>query len=311
MASPKGGFDDISRRDGERLTTPAANQPSDGEKENRSVAKLRTISVFKLQPHEVQPPERHSEENVADLLVSILELGLQNPPHAWRKPDGSYVILFGHRRVRAWQLGALEGRLPEKIRVFVRSDLTEGEDLKLMAAEYCHWKEFSTLHIARLVGEASRHLSIGQDGEISTRDLAAVLPWKKTSVGHYRAIYRMLEDPRLAPTVHRVDSPSKSLLNAIAQQAEFSTRREALEAYADRGAAAAREVLAAAANASDEDAPLETVTRETCGDGYDVTVRLRPNMTAAQVEEAEKALHQALDDLATMPKRAEEAVGTG
>lgn len=311
MGSRKGGFDDISRRDGERLPTPAANQPSDGEKENRSVAKLRTISVFKLQPHEVQPPERHSEENVADLLVSILELGLQNPPHSWRKPDGSYVILFGHRRVRAWQLGALEGRLPEKIRVFVRSDLDEGAALKLMAAEYCHWKEFSTLHIARLIGETSRHLSIDQDGEISTRELAAVLPWKKTSVGHYRAIYRLLEDPRLAPTVHRVDSPSKSLLNAIAQQDEFSTRRAALEAYADRGAAAVREVLAAVDDASDEDPPLETVTREKFGDGYAITVRLRAVMTEAQVEEAEKALRQALADLATTPRRAGEDESTG
>lgn len=84
---------------------------------------------------------------------------------------------------------------------------------------------------------------------------------------------------------------------------------EALEAYADGGAAAAREVLAAA-NASDEGAPLETVTREKCGDGYDVTVRLRPDMIAAQVEEAEKALRQALDDLATIPRSAEEGQST-
>lgn len=291
----------MARRDGERLPTPAANQPSDGEKENRSVAKLRTISVFKLQPHEVQPPERHSEENVADLLVSILELGLQNPPHAWRKPDGSYVILFGHRRVRAWQLGALEGRLPRKIRVFVRSDLDEGEALKLMAAEYCHWKDFSTLHIARLIGETSRYLSIDRDDEISTRKLAAVLPWEKTQIGDYLTIYRALQDPRLAPAVRRADSAPISLLCNILAHEEFSTRLEALQAFAEKGAAAAKEVTRTAKVASNGGRPLKAVTRRKRRAGYDVTVRIRPSMSTEQVEEATRALRQALEDLTTIP----------
>ena len=78
MASRKREFHDMARRDGERVPTVAAGHPSAAEKNNRFNAKLRTMSVFKLQPHPLQPAERHSEANVEDLLKSIEELGLQD-----------------------------------------------------------------------------------------------------------------------------------------------------------------------------------------------------------------------------------------
>lgn len=302
MGRRKRGFDDIARRTGDHLPTVAANQPSETEKECRTNAKLRSVPVFKLQPHPLQPLERHSEQNVADLLVSIIDLGLQEPPLVWRRPDGSYVILIGHRRVRAWQLGALDGRLDHKIRVFVREDLTDGEALKRMAVEYFHRIEYSNLHIARLVGETSKHLSLDQNGQISTRDLAAVLPWGKTSVDHYLTIYRGLQDPRMAPLVHRADKAPISLLCKMLTLDEFSTRVDALKAYAEKGTAAAQEVVKAAKVTSQGGRPLKTVTRKERRGGYDLTIRIRPTMTAAQVEEALQALDQAEEDLKTMPR---------
>jgi ParB/RepB/Spo0J family partition protein len=304
VASRKRDFEDIARRDAERTPTVAANQPSDREKEGRSKAKLQMVSAFKLRPHPLQPPERHSEENVADLLVSIIELGLQEPPLVWRQEDGSHVILFGNRRTRAWQLGALDGRLDEKIRAFVRSDLSEGEAVKLMMAEYAHRVAFSTLHIARLVGETSRYLSMDQGDDISTRKLAAVLPWEKTQIHEYLTINRALQDPRLAPHVRRADSAPISLLCAILTQHEFSTRLAALEAYAEKGAAAATQVMRAAKPVRKGGRPLKTVTRTKRGDGLDLTVRIRPTMTEAQVEEAREALSQGFHDLETIPRQA-------
>lgn len=294
----------MARRDVERIPTTAASQPSDTEKDGRSKAKLRSVSVFKLKPHPLQPSDRHSEENVADLLVSIVELGLQEPPLVWRRQDGTYVILIGHRRIRACQLGALEGDLDRKIRVFVRDDLTEGDALKLMAAEYFHRREFSTLHIAELIGETSRHLSVDEDGEISARALAAVLPWGKSSVNNYLTIYRALRDPRLKPLVQRVDGAPISLLCNMLTQEEFSTRVGALEAYAENGAAAAKKAMSSARSTSTGGRPLKTVTRGKRGDGYDVTVRIRPTMTEPEVQEAYDALNQALEDLKTIPQKA-------
>lgn len=287
----------MARRDPERLPTVVARQPSDAESNGRSKAKLRTVSAFDLKPHWLQPPERHSEDNVRDLLVSIVELGLQEPPQIWLNEQGEMIILFGHRRVRACQLGALEGRLDKKIKVFVRQDLTEGEAVKLMMAEYAHRVAFSTLHIARLVGETSRHMSIDRDDEISTRKLAAVLPWEKTQVGDYLTIYRALQDPRLEPHVRRADSAPISLLCNMLSQEEFSTRIDALEAYASAGAGAATKVIRSAKPVKKGGRPPKTVTQRERGGGYDLTVRIRPTMTEAQVDEAEASLLQALDDL--------------
>ena len=302
MARRKRHFEDIARRDAERTPTVAAGQPSEAEKEGRSTAKLQMVSVFKLRPHPLQPPERHSEANVADLLASIIELGLQDPPLVWRKEDGSYVILFGHRRVRAWQLGALDGRLKGKILVFVRSDLTEGEAVKLMMAEYAHRVEYSTLHKAQLVGETSRYLSLDGDDEISRRNLAVVLPWEKTQVGEYLTIYRGLQDRRLSAAVRRADSAPISLLCKMLTQEGFSTQLAALEAYAEKGAAAARAVMGTANPDRMGGRPLKTVTRTKRRAGYDLMVRIRPTMNEAQVEEGREALRQALRDLDTVPR---------
>jgi hypothetical protein len=297
VANRKRDFEDIARRDAKRTPTVAAGEPSDAEKQGRSTAKLQKVSVFKLQPHPLQPAERHSEANVADLLASIIELGLQEPPQVWRKEDGSHVVLFGHRRVRAWQIGALNGSLEGKIRVFMRSDLTEGEAVKLMMAEYAHRVEYSTLHKAQLVGETSRYLSLDGEDEISRRNLAVVLPWEKTQVGEYLTIYRGLQDPRLTAAVRRADSAPIALLCNILTHQEFSTRLAALKAYAEEGAAAAEAVMGPVKPPRKGGRPLKTVTRTKRGDGYDVTVRIRPTMNEAQVGEAREALRKALEDL--------------
>lgn len=297
MARRKRDFDDIARRDAERTPTVAAGQPSEAEKEGRSNARLQTLSVFKLQPHPLQPVDRHSEANVADLLASIIEMGLQEPPLVWRKEDGSYVILFGHRRVRAWQLGALDGRLKGRIRVFVRSDLTEGEAVKSMMAEYAHRVEYSTLHKAQLIGETSKYLSLEGEDEISSRNLAVAVPWEKSAVTQYLTIYRGLQDSRLAAAVRRADSAPIALLCNMLSQREFSTKLAALEAYAEKGAAAAEAIMRTPKPARGGGRPVKTVTRTKRGEGYDMMVRIRPSMNEAQIEEAREALRQALEDL--------------
>ena len=48
--------------------------------------------------------------------------------------------------------------------------------------------------------------------------------------------------------------------------------------------------------------PLKTVTRTKRGEGYDITVRIRPTMSEAEVEEADAALRQAQEDLHAIPR---------
>lgn len=300
MASRKPKFDDITRRDSDRLPTAcaeAAPTPTKTELENRKKATLRTVSVFNLKPHPMQPPERHSPENVADLLVSITDLGLQEPPHAWLQPDGSYVILFGHRRVRACQLGALDGVLGAKIRVFVRSDLSDGDAMVLMAAEAMHKKETDPLHTATLIGQASLQMDPSGQRRLTSRQVAAVLPRGRTFVSQHLKIYDALQDPRLGPLVRSADKAPTSVLYNILRQDDFSAQVRALEAYAEKGSSGAKAVI----NAGTGGRPAKTVARRKRGKGYDLTVRIRRTMSELEIEEAREALAQAIQDLTTIP----------
>lgn len=277
---------------------------SDVEREARRPAKLRALAVHKLRAHPLQPPERHSDANVADLVASIRELGLLEPPTVWQRGNGTYVILFGHRRVRACQLLAMQGLGNDRVRVFVRDDLTTGEAALLIAAECGHHRQFSPVHTASVIGAAYRTLSSEAKKKISARRMAAVLPWKKTSVNDYLRIDQALQDPRTSAFVRSMDKEDKSLLLKVLELKTFSARLRAFKAYQEGGAAAVRKALAAPKGGR----PQKPVSRSKRGQGYDMTLRFRPTMSAeaiAKVRSAVATLEADLGRLQTSPEDAE------
>lgn len=287
--------DDMARSNAERLPTRAATQERmcGVEVAVRSEARLRKVRVFQLRPHPLQPSERHAAHNVHDLMESIQEIGLQEPPLIRRLPNGTYEILAGHRRSAAWQMLTLSGLIDEKIPAFVHVNLSDREALYIVAAEYAHNEDYSPLHIARIVGATvqERRAEIGR--EPGARDLAAILPWEKSSIAAYRKVYDALQDARLAPLVQRLDSPDISLLYKALCVSEFSRTVEVLEAYVDSGANAARKIL----NASKGGRPKQWVSRKAQGNGYDLTVRFRPSMPVEDARAALARLESLRDDL--------------
>jgi ParB/RepB/Spo0J family partition protein len=266
---------------------------SNAEQKARVRAARRMVAVHRLRAHPLQPPERHSDANVTDLVESILELGLLELPTVWRRADGTYVILFGHRRIRACQLIAMRGLGEDRVPAFVRDDLTEGEAALLIAAEYGHRMEFSAVHTATVIGAAHRMLSADEKTGASVRRMAAILPWEKTSIDDYLKIDKALRDPRTADLVRSMDKEGKSLLVNVLSQPTFSARIRVLKAYQSGGAAVVRQALAAAKNGR----PQKAVTRSKRGEGYDMTVRLRPSMTAEAIVEVLAAISTLRADL--------------
>ena len=296
---------DIGELKEPRTPTRAAKpEVTEQEIKARASARLRKVPVFRLAPHPLQPTERHADENVAGLAESIRSLGLQEPPLVRAVPGGQHVILAGHRRVRAWQLLASRGEVADRIPAFVLSGLADGEDVAIIAAEYAHQEDFSPLHAARIVGAAVEYRKEVLGRAPTVREMVALVPWKKSQISKYHKISEALDDPRLAPLVHRVDKPSISLLYSILSQTEFSRVETALEAYGNEGAAAARakmngnDVTAEAeTNGTRGGRPLKTVTKEPQGGGYDLLVRFRPSMSEEDMKEALKALGELRQEL--------------
>ena len=278
------------------LAAGVAERVSDVEHASRREAQLRSVSVFRLAAHPLQPAERHASENVAELKLSISRLGLLEPPLVWRRVDGSYVILAGHRRWHAVKLLVVEESRSPRIRVHLLEGISEAEALRIVAAEYCHRREYSTLHTARIVGAAHETLQSQTGGDVPLRELAAVLPLERTVLGQYLTIYQAMLDPRLADLVRGADKASKAVLYKALKHTDAATRVSALNALQPSAAHQAVTSVAAARPRRRESA----VKRRRRGRGFDLAVQVRPMMSEKDVMNVRQALHQALADVDTI-----------
>ena len=275
-----------------------ANELSNNEKAARRAARSRVLSAFRLVPHCLQPAERHATSNVLELKESIRQLGLLEPPLVWLRSESEHVILAGHRRCHAWRLLVAEGHVKPEMRVYVLEGIEEDEALKLIAAEYFHRREYSVIHTAQLVGEAHRAVKAARQGDVPLRELEAVLPLGRTSLGHYLTIHQALQDPRLAPLVHSADKASKVLLYKALTLASFSAKRDALDVLQPKSTT---HVCANAGNnAVVRGRPSKNVVRNQRGKGFDLVVKVRVRMAAEDVHLAREALERALRELGTL-----------
>jgi hypothetical protein len=292
----KTGPPNMAGDDAGRMDTPFAGTVSRTEQKGRKRAPLVRVSVFRLRWHPLQPSDRHSDVNVQDLMGSIEELGLLEPPLVWRKKDGTLVVLAGHRRVRGWQLLFQAGRIDtDRIYVFILNDLSDGQDAVIMAAELGHRRGCSAVHTATLIGEARKQLLAEGNGKVTVRGLAAVLPWGKSSIDDYLDIYRALQDPDLGDLVHQMDKMGKRFIHGIVTAEDHALRVEACKAFQRDGAKGARAVLAAAKD--QPQAVRVTGLSKECDLTYNLTVSLRPDLKEAEIAAIASAFRQVEEHL--------------
>lgn len=270
------------------------------EEAGRLQATLRRVDVFRLLPHRLQPVERHAPEQVSDLMESIAAHGLLQAPLAARLGKGRDVIIAGHRRVRACQILALDGRLGDgKIPVYIRTDLSEEQIIYMICGEALHRRDFSAVHEAEVVGRSwhQRSQELGRDATLD--DMVDIVPRGRTSISEALTIYQALGDPRLETLVRQADEAGKTLLVKTLRAADFSTMKSALKSFQEGGVPAMRRALAPKRTGR----PEKTVVRRKRGDddfAYDLTVRVRQAMDDEALDEATEALRQTLEDLESM-----------
>lgn len=289
-------FPEISAPLVERTPTPFKDTPAPSEQETRArgQARLRRVRVGKLRAHRLQPEGRHADENVLDLMESIRAIGLQEPPLVRRMPDGTYTILAGHRRVRAWQLLALAGEAEEKVVVFVLDSLTKLDELMIIAAESFHRQTFAPDHTANVVSELWEAWKDELGREPSRRELARALPWGRTWVSAHVKLHEAMKSTEIADRVQRLDNPDMSVLYSVLGIEDFASKLHALDVFIEKGSEAAKRAIPKKGRAGSREKPgrpAQVVTKRKRKDGrIELGIRYRPNMTAAEARTALDAM---------------------
>ena len=69
---------------------------------------IQEIPISKIDPCEIHPFYVNDDENMMDLVKSIMTYGMLTPGAVRAKEDGRYELLSGHRRLRACQLAGMK-----------------------------------------------------------------------------------------------------------------------------------------------------------------------------------------------------------
>jgi ParB family transcriptional regulator, chromosome partitioning protein len=180
--------------------------PEDRQPAHEGAARFAEIPIEAITPNPKQPRTHFDEEALAELVVSIREVGLLQPVVVRELGDERYELIMGERRLRASRELGLE-RIPAIVRetpddALLRDALLENlhrqqlNPLEEAAAYDQLLQEFGTTHeeLASRIGRSRSHVSntirlLNLPPAVQRRVAAGVL-----SAGHARALLA-LDDP--------------------------------------------------------------------------------------------------------------------
>ena len=124
-----------------------------------------------------------SESKMTELIESIRELGLMHPVVVWEQMDGSYMILSGHNRKKAYEL-LLEETSDDKYKkiycyVKKQGDITEAEAKEIIIDTNWVQRELSPIEKAKSIYQKYTSFKSSREGfrnknyQGKTRDLVA------------------------------------------------------------------------------------------------------------------------------------------
>jgi ParB/RepB/Spo0J family partition protein len=274
---------------------PAASDEAIGRR-----AKLRTVSLGRIEPNPHQPRSWWSESDLHALAESIAVNGLIHPPVV-RQVGKRYEIIAGERRFRALTLLHRDGRLgSDRIPVLVRTGVTDAMMALLAFVENAHRLDLDHRDLADCLGKiiADRTLEMGREPTI--RELADLLPPKRSLIHDLRTIHEALQDEALGPLVRAADGLHKTTLIKALRHPSFERRVEALRAAGNGADSKVLDRMLAAPKRK-TGRPEKAVTRKKQkGGGYDVTIRVRPDRSREQLEAALAGARQVTAELEQM-----------
>jgi len=136
------------------------------------VAQQNEVSIDSISPNPKQPRTVFNEEAMAELVASIKEIGILQPPVVRQTSAGRYELIMGERRFRAAKLAGLRS-----IPVIIRQT-PDNELLREALIENIHRSQLNPLE------EAAAYIQLLQDFNC-THDELAQKTWSLTST-HFK-----------------------------------------------------------------------------------------------------------------------------
>ena len=149
------------------------------------VAQQNEVSVDSISPNPKQPRTVFNEEAMAELVASIKEIGILQPPVVRQTSPGRYELIMGERRFRAAKLAGLRS-----IPVIIRQT-PDNELLREAIIENIHRSQLNPLE------EAAAYTQLLQDFNCTHDELAQKLGRSRPLISN---TMRLLNLP---PTVQR------------------------------------------------------------------------------------------------------------
>jgi ParB family transcriptional regulator, chromosome partitioning protein len=112
----------------------------------RNTQKVLEISVKDIQDNPHQTRKHFDSEKIKSLASSIKRSGLLNPITVLEESPGSYVLLAGERRLRAYKELGLEN-IPALVRN--NSNLSDNDKFVISAAENLHRENLNAMELAK------------------------------------------------------------------------------------------------------------------------------------------------------------------
>ncbi|ROS93974.1 ParB/RepB/Spo0J family partition protein [Muribaculaceae bacterium Isolate-043 (Harlan)] len=163
---------------------------------------INEIDIELIQPNPDQPRSNFDEESLAELAVSIRELGIIQPI-SLRSVGGNYQIIAGERRYRAARMAGLS-TVPAYIRVASDSELTE-----MALIENIQREDLNAIEIALTFKKLIERYDLTQE-RLSER-----IGKKRATVANFLRLLRLPAEVQLGLRDKRLDMGHARALLAI------------------------------------------------------------------------------------------------
>ena len=166
------------------------------------------VPIERIVPNPHQPREHFDHAELEDLIASIKTHGILQPLVVTEKPDGTYELIAGERRLRASRLAGLAG-VPVVLR-----DAAEQDKLELALIENIQRQDLNPIE----EGKAYRHLM--QDYGLTQEEVSKRVGKSRSQVANTVRLLELPEDIQQAVQSGQMQPSAARTLLAIESKEE-------------------------------------------------------------------------------------------
>ena len=113
----------MSKRSADNIQLTAFDDlfETDESREDRKKERLTEIPIKDIRDFPDHPYQVKDDENMTELVESVKTYGLLQPVLVRQLDDGSYEMISGHRRKRAFEIAGIE-KIPARIKDLTRDE---------------------------------------------------------------------------------------------------------------------------------------------------------------------------------------------